>query len=341
MSATDQQDSPWQRLLPAERRKLVVTGFVLCLAVFLLTFSNVAANHSPKPHSLPIGVVGPPTAVGAVTDQLARSVPGGYAVHGYASAADAKTAITHRSIYGAYQPGPPAAILVASAASPAVASVLQKTFTSAAVKSGQGQPAVQDVAPLPPWDSSGATSFSGVLALIIAGLAGASLVYNITRNRTVLARLVAVLAIAIGGGLAFVLVTNIVVGAFRGPPSQFFTLWGVAALFILAVSLPITAFEVVFGVAGMAIGWLLFLVIGNPASGGSSAPQLLPGFWRWVSQGLPPGAATTSVRDVVYFNAHGSGGTLLVLAGYAIGGAALAVILYASRARRTTARPAA
>jgi hypothetical protein len=197
---------------------------------------------------------------------------------------------------------------------------------------------VQDVAPLPPWDSSGATSFSGVLALVIAGLGGASIVYNITRNRNVVARLLAVFYIAVGGGLAFVLVTNIVVGAFRGPPSQFFILWGVATLFILAISMPITAFQVVFGAAGIAIGWLLFLVIGNPASGGSSAPQLLPSFWRWLSQGLPPGAASTSVRDVVYFNAHGSGATLLVLVGYAIGGAALAFILYARSAHNMTAR---
>jgi hypothetical protein len=79
-----------------------------------------------------------------------------------------------------------------------------------------------------------------------------------------------------------------------------------------------------FGVAGGAIGWVLFFVIGNPASGGSSAPELLPSFWRALSQALPPGAAVTSLRDVVYFDAHGSTPALIVLVLYASVGFAIA-----------------
>lgn len=336
-SAGQGNANPWQGLLPAERRRFLLALLALTIAVFLLAFSNVAANHSPRPYSLPIGVVGRPAVVRSVSDQLAHGEPGGYAVKGYGTLTDAKTAILHRSIYGAFQPGPPPVILVANAASPPVATLLQKTFTPAALRSGQGHFTLQDVAPLPPWDSTGATSSSGVLAIVIAGLAGASLVYLITRRASALARLLAISYIAIAGGFAFVLATNVTVGAFRGPPSQFFALWGVAALFIVAIGMPIAAFQAAFGVAGMLIGFLLFLVIGSPASGGSSAPELLPTFWRWLSQSLPPGAATTSVRDVVYFDGYGSTGTLLVLAAWAIGGAALAVILYSWRSRRAKA----
>jgi uncharacterized phage infection (PIP) family protein YhgE len=81
------------------------------------------------------------------------------------------------------------------------------------------------------------------------------------------------------------------------------------------------------------IGAVLFLVIGNPASGGSSAPELLPGFWRTLSQILPPGAAVTTMRDVVYFNGHGTSRGLIVLALYAVLGAAVALIAYRLRAR--------
>jgi hypothetical protein len=126
------------------------------------------------------------------------------------------------------------------------------------------------------------------------------------------------------------LVTNVLVGAY---PRHFFAVWGVATLFVLAISLPIAAFQVIFGVAGTAIGWALFLVIGNPASGGSSAPELLPGFWRTLSQILPPGAAVTCMRDVVYFNGHGSTHALVVLALYAVLGAAVALIVYRLRVR--------
>ena len=136
------------------------------------------------------------------------------------------------------------------------------------------------------------------------------------------------LAIGVGAGLVTALVTNILIGAY---PDHFFAVWGVSALFVLAIGLPIAAFQVIFGPAGTAIGWILFLVIGNPASGGSSAPQLLPGFWRFLSQILPPGAGVTSLRDVVYFSGHGSSHALIVLAVYAVLGAAVAMIAYRLR----------
>jgi hypothetical protein len=84
---------------------------------------------------------------------------------------------------------------------------------------------------------------------------------------------------------------------------------------------------------------VLFFVIGNPASGGSSAPELLPGFWRTLSQALPPGAAVTSLRDVVYFDGHGSGHSMIVLALYAIVGFVVATAVYRLRVRTRTAEP--
>jgi uncharacterized phage infection (PIP) family protein YhgE len=122
-------------------------------------------------------------------------------------------------------------------------------------------------------------------------------------------------ALGVCAGLITALITNVLVGAF---PGHFFAVWGVATLFVLAVGMPIAAFQLIFGIAGTAIGAILFLVIGNPASGGSSAPELLPGFWRTLSQILPPGAAVTAMRDVVYFHGHGSSDALIVLAAYTV-----------------------
>jgi hypothetical protein len=67
------------------------------------------------------------------------------------------------------------------------------------------------------------------------------------------------------------MVTNVVVGAFNG---NFFAVWGVSALFVLAIAVPTAGFQSLVGVGGTAIGAILFLVIGNPASGGSSAGVL-------------------------------------------------------------------
>jgi hypothetical protein len=126
------------------------------------------------------------------------------------------------------------------------------------------------------------------------------------------------------------IVTNVLTGAF---PGHFLAVWGVAALFVLSLGVPIAAFQVLVGAAGTAIGAVMFLVIGNPASGGSSAPELLPGFWRELSQLLPPGAAITAMRDVVYFHGHGMTHALLVLGIYAVLGTTVVFTVHALRAR--------
>jgi hypothetical protein len=299
-------------------------------AVFLLVFSNVAANHSPKPHRLPVGIVGPAQVVRTIDGQLERSSPGSFKIHAYASLAAAQTAIQHRTVYGAFQPAPSRVLLTANAASPPVAALLQTAVGTVPHPPGQDA-VVRDVVPLPPSDSSGATTFSALLSLILAGLLGTSLIFAITPERPETVRVVASIGLAIGAGLLTAFVTNVLVAAF---PGDFLKVWGVATLFVLAIGLPIAAFQAIFGVAGTAIGWLLFLVIGNPASGASSAPELLPTFWRVLSQRLPDGAAVTSMRDVVYFHGHGSSHALITLALYAIIGAGVALSVYSIRTRK-------
>jgi len=318
-----------------EDRKLLVGSLGVLLAVFALVASNVAANHSPRPHGLPIGIVGTLAVVDVARATLARTAPGAFEVHAYRSLTSARTAVLHRSVYGAFQPVPAPVLLVASAASPAVAVLLQRTFARVASRSGPAL-AINNLVPLPSSDSSGATSFSVVLSLILAGLVGASVVYAFTTNQPEVVRIGVPVALGVGAGLLTTLVTNILIGAY---PDHFFAVWGVATLFVFAIALPIAAFQRIFGIAGTAIGWILFLVIGNPASGGSSAPELLPGFWRTLSQLLPPGAGVTSLRDVVYFNGHGSSHALIVLAVYAALGGAVAMIARRVRTRAAAATP--
>jgi hypothetical protein len=175
-----------------------------------------------------------------------------------------------------------------------------------------------------------------ILSLIVAGMMGASVLYLLGRHRPASVRLAAMVALGVGAGLVATLATNVVIGAFN---AHFLAVWGVATLFVLALGLPIAAFQALLGVAGIALGAVMFLVIGNPASGGSSAPELLPGFWRALSQLLPPGAAITAMRDVVYFHGHGMTRALFVLCAYAILGAAVVVTvdIHRARARRATA----
>jgi hypothetical protein len=316
-----------RRSLAPDDRRLLAASLGVLAAVFALVSSNVAANHSPKPHDVPIGIVGTPAVINAAAAELGRVARGAFKVRAYPSLTAAKTAVLHRSVYGAFQPVPSPVLLTASAASPAVAGLLQRTFARLADRSGRA-PAVHDAVPLPESDSSGATTFSAILSLIIVGLAGTTMVYTLTRHRPEAFRLVVTAALGIGAGLITALVTNVLVGAF---PDHFFAVWAVAALFVLAIGMSIAAVQVIVGIPGTVIGAILFLVIGNPASGGSSAPELLPHFWRTLSQVLPPGAAVTSMRDVVYFHGHGSTHALIVLALYAVLGSGIAMIAYRLR----------
>src|SRR6516162_6410861 len=100
-----------RRSLSADDRKLLVGSLGVLLAVFALVASNVAANHSPKPHGVPIGIVGTPAVADAARVELARAAPGAYAVHSYRSLTAARTAVLHRSIYGAFRPGPAPVLL--------------------------------------------------------------------------------------------------------------------------------------------------------------------------------------------------------------------------------------
>jgi hypothetical protein len=299
------------------------------VVVFALVGSNVAANDSPKPHHVPVGVIGSPQVVGAVAGEISHQAPGAYQVHAYTSLAAAQTAILQRVVYGALRPGPSPLLLVASAASPAVATLLQQTAAAVARTEGKVL-VVRDLVPLPSSDSRGATAFSMILSLIITGIMGSAVIYLLGQHRPAPQRLAVMLALGIGAGLVAALVTNVVIGAF---PGHFLAVWGVAALFVLALGVPIAAFQVLVGAGGVAIGSVMFLVIGNPASGGSSAPELLPGFWRDLSQLLPPGAATTAMRDVVYFHGHGIAHAMLVLALWAIVGTAVVFTVHILRSR--------
>jgi hypothetical protein len=75
--------TPSHGVLSPDNRKLVLALLGVLVAVFALVFSNVAANHAPKPHGVPVGVVGPPQVARAVASQADRSEPGGYEVRSY------------------------------------------------------------------------------------------------------------------------------------------------------------------------------------------------------------------------------------------------------------------
>jgi hypothetical protein len=111
---------------------------VVAIQILLVAFFTWPAIKS-QPRDLPVVVAGSSASVAAVTAQLEQAQPNGFAVTRVADAASADDALRDRKAYAAFIPGPSGmSVHVASAASPAVASL----FTQQAARLAQpGQPA--------------------------------------------------------------------------------------------------------------------------------------------------------------------------------------------------------
>jgi hypothetical protein len=88
---------------------------------------------------------------------------------------------------------------------------------------------------------------------------------------------------------------------------------GVFALTILAIASVIAGLGALLGTAGLALGALLIVFVGNPFSGVATSPALLPPAVGVIGQLMPPGAGGNLLRSTAFFGGAGGGGSLAVL----------------------------
>jgi hypothetical protein len=290
----------------------------LVVALVLTLFAWPAAKLEPR--DLPVGVAGPPTATGPIEDQL-EAREGAFDLHRYAGEATAREAIGDREIYGAFvaTAGGPK-VLTASAASPAVAQQLTQAAGEAGAK-------VEDVVQAGPQAPALASS---VLPLVIAGLLVGVVAALATSRGLGRAGLV------VGGSvLTGVAATAIVQGWLEVVEGNWVANAGVLSVTVLAIAASLAGLYAVVGKAGLAIGALTMIFVGNPFSGVGSAPELLPEPAGAIGQLLPPGAGGNLLRSTGFFDGAGGAGHLTVLAIWAAAG--LAFLLAAElRGRRAS-----
>jgi len=295
----------------AERRQPPLVAVVLLLTavltVLLIAFAWPAARSAPR--DVPIAVAGPSQAVGQVQAGLEQAMPGGFEITPVADRAAAVQKIGDRDVYGAIvldsaQPE----VLTASAGGPVIAQLL----TQLATRLSPEHPAkVTDVVPLPADDPRGAGLAAGSLPLVIGGIAAASVLTMQIRSGA--RRMVGAVGLAITGGLALTAVLQFWLGSFEG---NYFANSGVVGLSIAAISLTLLGLEWLFGLAGLGAGAALMMLLGNPLSGLTSAPEMLPSGWGAFGQLLPPGAAGTALRSVSFFDGAGAGPAFVVLSAW-------------------------
>lgn len=300
----------------ARRAAGVAVAAALLQLIMIIAFSWPAARTAPR--DVPIVVTGP--QAGAVTDRLERERPGAFDVLTRPDETAARAALEDREAYGAIVTAPSGPkVLTASAASPVVA---QQLGAVAARLGGAAAPSpVQDVVAADSDDPRGSGFGALALPLIMSGIAAAMLLtFSVPSAGW---RAAGVVLFAALGGLG---VAGIAQGWLSLLPGSYLTVAGVMSLTVLAVTGTIAGLGAAVGRAGLGIGSLIMLLLGNPLSAATSAPELLPQPWGAIGQMLPPGASATLLRSAAFFDGAGGGGALTVLVAWAAAGFALLVV---------------
>lgn len=329
-TATKQEpaaSSPWPRVAA------VVALLTAVVSVLLIAFTWPSVRS--EVHDVPIAVAGAPAAVEDVTTRLDSAAPGAFDVTAVSDTAAAQDAITHRDVYGAIDvSGSEPQVLIASAASPVIAQSLRSVAASlgGSPTASSAAVGVSDVVPLPAEDPRGAGLAAASLPLVIGGLLAAVALTNLVAGTS--RRLVGALAYSVTAGLAITAILHFWFGALGG------SYWADTAAVTLSIATTasvVLGLELLLGAPGIAVGSVLMMLIGNPLSGASSAPEMLPGFSGELGQLLPPGAGASLLRSVSFFDGNGAAGHVVVLTCWLAAGLALVVLGGIRRSRESAA----
>ncbi|MDP9346061.1 MAG: SNG1 family protein [Actinomycetota bacterium] len=293
---------------------------ILTVTVFGLAFiaSYAGALHRPRAHDIPIAVFGP--------DRLAEAVrsAGALKVVRERDEASTRAAVDERRAYGAVLGGEAGIeVVVAPAASLPIAEALRGDLATRLARAGPVRVAI--VHRLPADDARGVVGFYVAAGWVVAGYLGATLLGLAFGTRPGRLRVVWRLAGVAALGLLMGLWGAVLAQGIGGLGGSLLGLAAVGMLTVTAVGWVTVGLQAVFGVLGTGVAILLFVVLGNPSSGGPFAPELLPGFWRTIGGALPTGASVSAVRELAYFPAASIGGALLVLLAWAVAGGVAAL----------------
>ncbi|BBX19040.1 hypothetical protein CRI77_23535 [Mycolicibacterium duvalii] len=302
-------------------RATAVVGFLtVVIALVAIAFALPAARSGP--HGVPIGAAGPQAAGAQVAETLEQRAPGAFEVTYYPSEDALREAITSRDVYGGLvlpgRPGAAPTMLIATGASPAVAQLL--TQLGATLGQQLGVPVgVEDLAPPTADDPRGAGLAASALPITLAGLLPAIALVLLLPGRP-WTQLAAALSFTVISAVTLALLLRFVLGSID---HHVWAVTGALTLGIGAALMFLLGLGALFGRAGLAAGALLALLVGNPLSGLTSAPEMLPAGWGDVGQLLPQGATATLLRSAAAFGGAGSSTAVIVLSCWALAGLAL------------------
>jgi hypothetical protein len=284
---------------------LAVIAVPAIFAITLLTFAWPAARLAPR--ELLFGLAGPASATQPVEQKLEQQ-GNAFELHRYADEQAARDAIENREIYGAAVASPSGLkVLTASAASPVVAGMIENAFSALQGEPRSG-PEFVDVVPADSDDPRGSVLNSLVLPLVLSSVITALIVTM--SGQVGLLQSSALFGAAILGGLVGTAMVQSWLGAFGG---TWIVNAGVLCLTMLAITTTLAGLSALLGHVGLTLGGLTMVLVANPWSAISSAPELLPKPIGLIGQLMPVGAGGSLLRSTAFFDGAGEGGHLAVL----------------------------
>ncbi|WP_234322671.1 ABC transporter permease [Streptomyces sp. NRRL S-350] len=325
------------------RAALLVIGVLLLQLGFITSY--IGALHKPAPQHLSIAVVAPPQVAPKLVGAL-ESVPN-EAVRAK-TAPDAETAtaqIKDQKLYAALVVDPNGTedtLLVGGARGPSAAKAAESITTG--IDQSQGRTVkVQDVVPLAKGDTNGLSSFYLVIGWCVGGYLVASILGISTGSKPananrLLIRLGALALYSVAAGLGGTVIAGPVLDAL---PGSILALTAVGTLVVFSVGAFTMALQCLFGIIGIGLAVLVFVVLGNPSAGGVYPAPMMPPFWRAIGSAIPNGAGTSASKSIAYFGSTNLGMPILVLAIWAVVGVGIAFLAVLRGPRSEEREPAA
>ena len=353
--------------------KVISTSVLASLLVALIVLAFTWPTKTMETKNLPVSIAGPKVTVSQFEQSLKDQGIETFDLKQASSREEAEQQIKQRETYGAiiFTEGAAPEVLTAPAANAAATQMLNGVATqlnaqiqqkalaaktealTQAVQAGgeQGAQAAAQlkqmkvqaeqasamavkttaVVPLRESDSSGTGLAIAAFPLVIGGILGGSfsaLRVNGTWRRFATATLYAV----IGGALTALILST----WFGFIPGDFATLWAAFAATYLATASFMIGFGSLLGpAAGLGLGAVITMFIGNPISGATMPSVFLPGAWGQIGQMLVPGASSTLLRSIAYFPEVSTSDQWLVLGSWIAFGLLAGVIGWALKKRRT------
>src|SRR5438270_12553960 len=139
---------------------------------------------------------------------------------------------------------------------------------------------------------------------MFGGYIGAQLIVSIgsprpTSRQRAAARVGALAGFGIVGGILSVVMLRVSFDVF---PGHVVALCAIGALTIFASGAATAGIQPAAGPAGTGLVILVFVILGNSASGGPFARPLLPALWGTIGARVPPGASVDLARSALFFD---------------------------------------